>query len=112
MASNKLGLSIEIPIAWEYEPVFVETLQGDRLDLRSHIENLMVQKGLDYNDRLTVEFVREALSKDFFRQLSRSATLYQTWEYNLNNKLEAPYDKDDIVKLLKRILLSKKWSNM
>ena len=42
VASNKLGLSIEIPIAWEYEPVYVETLQGDRLDLRAHIENLMV----------------------------------------------------------------------
>ena len=26
VSPNKLGLSIEIPIVWEYEPVFVKTL--------------------------------------------------------------------------------------
>ena len=64
--SNKLGLSIEIPIAWEYEPVFVKTLQGDKLELRSYIENGMVDRGFDYNDKLPTEFVSEVLDKDFF----------------------------------------------
>ena len=66
VTSNKLGLSIEIPIAWEYEPVFVKTLQGDKLELRSYIENGMVNRGFDYNDRLPADFVSEVLDKDFF----------------------------------------------
>ena len=48
-----MGLSIDIPVAWEYEPVFVKTMYGDtRVDLRNFIENKMVDHGLEYNDKL------------------------------------------------------------
>ena len=51
---KNLNLSIDIPVAWEYEPVPIKTLYNDeKIDLRAHIENKMVDYGLDYNDRLS-----------------------------------------------------------
>ena len=51
---KNLNLSIDIPVAWEYEPVPIKALYNDeKIDLRAHIENKMVDYGLDYNDRLS-----------------------------------------------------------
>ena len=51
---KNLNLSIDIPVAWEYEPVPIKTLySNEKVDLRAHIENKMVDYGLDYNDRLS-----------------------------------------------------------
>ena len=36
------NLSIDIPVAWEYEPVMVNSHGGQKIDLRAHIENKMV----------------------------------------------------------------------
>ena len=51
---KNLNLSIDIPVAWEYEPVPIKTLyNNEKIDLRAYIENKMVDYGLDYNDRLS-----------------------------------------------------------
>lgn len=64
---KNVNLSIDIPVAWEYEPVLIKTLYSDdKIDLRGHIENRMVDYGFDYNDRLSAEFVNEVLNEDFF----------------------------------------------
>ena len=61
------GLSIDIPVAWEYEPVFVKSMYGDsKIDLRNYMENKMVDHGLEFNDKLSKEFVDEALDDEFF----------------------------------------------
>ena len=60
------GLSIDIPVAWEYEPVFVKTFGDQKVDLRNYIENKMVDYGLEFNDKLPLEFIEEVLDDDFF----------------------------------------------
>ena len=63
----KGGLSIDIPVAWEYEPVIVKSIYGDsKVDLRKYIENKMVDHGLEFNDRLSSDFVDEVLDDEFF----------------------------------------------
>ena len=47
--------------------MLIKTLYSDdKIDLRGHIENRMVDYGFDYNDRLSAEFVNEVLNEDFF----------------------------------------------
>ena len=73
---KNINLSIDIPVAWEYEPVLIKTLYSDdKIDLRAHIENNMVDHGLDYNDKLSAEFVNEVLDDEFFGQITRSMLL-------------------------------------
>ena len=70
---KNLNLSIDIPVAWEYEPVLIKTMYSDeKIDLRVLIENKMVDYGLDFNDRLPVGFVNEVLNDDFFGQITSS----------------------------------------
>ena len=73
---KNINLSIDIPVAWEYEPVLIKTLYSDdKIDLRAHIENNMVDHGLDYNDKLSAEFVNEVLDDEFFGQMTKSMLL-------------------------------------
>ena len=60
------NLSIDIPVAWEYEPVMVQSHGGKKVDLRAHIENKMVDYELDFNDRLPDEMLNEVLNEEFF----------------------------------------------
>ena len=69
----------------------------------------MVDYELEFNDKLSAEFVREVLNTEFFGRLSKSAKLEKTWLYNMSNLKEAPYEKNEVVKLLKRVVLSKDW---
>ena len=73
-------MSIDIPVAWEYEPVYVKTIYGDsKMDLRKYIENKMVDHGLDFNDKLTPEFIDEVLDDEFFDQFSKTDKLKLTF---------------------------------
>ena len=73
---KNINLSIDIPVAWEYEPVLIKTLYSEEvIDLRAHVENSMVDHGLDYNDRLSEAFVTEVLNDEFFGQITRSPLL-------------------------------------
>ena len=73
---KNINLSIDIPVAWEYEPVLIKTLYSEEaIDLRGHVENSMVDHGLDYNDRLSEAFVTEVLNDEFFGQITRSPLL-------------------------------------
>ena len=73
---KNINLSIDIPVAWEYEPVLIKTLYSEEvIDLRAHVENSMVDHGLDYNDRLSDAFVTEVLNDEFFGQITRSPLL-------------------------------------
>ena len=80
--------------------------------MRSYIEQKMVDYGLEFNDKLSAEFVSEVLDTEFFGRLSKSAKLEKTWLYNLGNLKEEPYEKNEVVKLLKRVVLSKDWVKM
>ena len=49
---------------------------GDsKIDLRHYIENKMVDFGLEFNDKLTGEFVDEVLDDDFFNQFCKTTKL-------------------------------------
>ena len=72
----------------------------------------MVDYELEFNDKLSAEFVSQVLDTEFFGRLSKSAKLEKTWLYHLSNLKEAPYEKNDVVKLLKRVMASKDWVKM
>ena len=39
---------------------------NSKVDLRQYIENKMVDHGIEFNDRLPIEFVEEILDDEFF----------------------------------------------
>ena len=64
----------------------------------------MVDHGLEYNDKLPIEFTDEILDDDFFNQFSKTTALKYTFFEKRDQKLEEPYDKEEIVKLLKKVI--------
>ena len=70
----------------------------------------MVDHGLEFNDKLPIEFIDEILDDDFFNQFSKTTALKYTFFEKRDQKLEGPYDKEEIVKFLKKVIQSKDWT--